>query len=113
MYQGKGIPVLGHLYIFSDCICFCSKFSSIPLLQTKTRIKIFIKDLIFCEFLPKKLGGGMALTCSSAEGIEGNTFQFCNLGESGNLVCSIIQDFMEGFENRKKQRMSHDDNMLT
>lgn len=61
-YQGKGVPVPGKLYLFHDCLCFNSKFNTKTLFLHQTKIIIYIKDIILCEFLPNTFGIGIALT---------------------------------------------------
>ena len=106
-FHGKGIPIPGKLYIFSDCVCFSSTFNPKTLLGSKTKIKILIKDIVFCEFLPKSFGTGIALT-SSTEEDGGSTHQFNNLGDNGKMANFLIQEFMEGYLNRVKQRKDID-----
>ena len=50
-FLSRGIPLPGNLYIFNDCVCFSSLFNAKNLIFNKTRIRIWMKDIIICETL--------------------------------------------------------------
>ena len=58
MYFRNKIPIIGNLYIFNDHVCYSSNVG--PIASIKIVIKI--KNIIFCELMPKTLGVAISLT---------------------------------------------------
>lgn len=88
-FYSKGLPLVGKLYIFNDCVCFSSLFNAKNLIFNKTAIRIWVKDLIISEVVNHG-GVSLVITASTALGSEDHEFLFSNLGEDARLANFII-----------------------
>ncbi|CDW72253.1 UNKNOWN [Stylonychia lemnae] len=102
MYSGTNIPVFGSLFILNDFICFSSFFNEKTLFGKKTKVKIEIKKIVLCEIL-NNFGTGILITLN-----EGTQHQFNGLGDDAQKVQYIVNDMMEGFLYKQKQKSQCD-----
>ena len=106
-FYSKGLPLMGKLYIFNDCVCFSSLFNPKNLIFNKTHIRIWMKDLVICE-VAKGSGVSLVITASEVFGSEDHEFWFTNLGADAKLANFIIQDMVEGLDSKRKRKHASD-----